>query len=90
MDRKTVVISPCGLGWAGPLFFLFQAPVAIWQLVHVNYVEHYGLTRQHLGDGHYDYACSATQTITTNQTAAFRCCKPMRPIRHRNCPMAIR
>lgn len=42
-------------GWAGLFFFVFQAVVAIWQLELVNYVEHYGLTRQHLGDGHYDH-----------------------------------
>ena len=42
-------------GWAGLFFFVFQAFVAIWQLELVNYVEHYGLTRQHLGEGHYDY-----------------------------------
>ena len=42
-------------GWAGLIFFVFQAVVAIWQLELVNYVEHYGLTRQHLGDGQYDH-----------------------------------
>ena len=42
-------------GWAGLFFFVFQAVVAIWQLELVNYVEHYGLTRQHLGDGQYDH-----------------------------------
>ena len=42
-------------GWAGLAFFVFQAIVAIWQLELVNYVEHYGLTRAHLGDGHYEY-----------------------------------
>lgn len=42
-------------GWAGLFFFVFQAFVAIWQLELVNYVEHYGLTRQHLGDGRYDH-----------------------------------
>ncbi len=42
-------------GWAGLVLFIFQAVVAIWQLELVNYVEHYGLTRQHLGEGHYDY-----------------------------------
>ena len=42
-------------GWAGLFLFVFQAFVAIWQLELVNYVEHYGLTRQHLGDGHYEY-----------------------------------
>ncbi len=42
-------------GWAGLFLFVFQAAVAIWQLELVNYVEHYGLTRQHLGEGHYDH-----------------------------------
>jgi alkane 1-monooxygenase len=42
-------------GWAGLLLFLFQALVAIWQLELVNYIEHYGLTRQHLGEGRYDH-----------------------------------
>jgi alkane 1-monooxygenase len=42
-------------GWAGLFFFLFQAIVAIWQLELVNYVEHYGLTRAHKGDGQYEY-----------------------------------
>jgi alkane 1-monooxygenase len=39
-----------GLGW-----FLLQAIVAMWQLELVNYVEHYGLTRKHLGDGKYEH-----------------------------------
>jgi len=42
-------------GWAGLALFVFQAVVAIWQLELVNYVEHYGLTRAHLGEGHYEY-----------------------------------
>ena len=42
-------------GFAGLVFFLFQAFVAIWQLELVNYVEHYGLTRKHLGDGKYEH-----------------------------------
>ena len=41
-------------GWAGIGFFVFQAFVAIWQLELTNYVEHYGLTRKHLGDGKYE------------------------------------
>ena len=41
-------------GWAGFFLFLWQAYVAIWQLELVNYVEHYGLTRKHLGDGKYE------------------------------------
>ena len=41
--------------WQGIAFFVFQALVAIWQLELVNYVEHYGLTRKHLGDGRYEH-----------------------------------
>lgn len=42
-------------GWLGAVLFLVQAGVAIWQLEVVNYVEHYGLTRKHLGDGRYEH-----------------------------------
>jgi alkane 1-monooxygenase len=42
-------------GWAGILWFVVQAGIAIWQLEVVNYVEHYGLTRKHLGDGKYEH-----------------------------------
>ena len=42
-------------GWAGLGLFIFQATVAIWQLELVNYIEHYGLTRKHLGDGKYEH-----------------------------------
>ena len=38
-------------GWSGLGLFLVQAGVAIWQLELVNYIEHYGLTRKHLGGG---------------------------------------
>lgn len=41
-------------GLTGVLLFLVQAGTAIWQLEVVNYVEHYGLTRKHLGDGKYE------------------------------------
>jgi len=41
-------------GWAGVALFLWQAFVAIWQLELTNYVEHYGLTRKHLGEGRYE------------------------------------
>lgn len=43
-------------GWMGLVFFLLQAFVAIWQLELTNYVEHYGLTRRHLGEGKYEHA----------------------------------
>lgn len=42
-------------GWGGVGLFAFQAFVAIWQLELVNYVEHYGLTREHLGEGKYEH-----------------------------------
>ena len=42
-------------GWAGLGLFLYQAFIAIWQLELVNYIEHYGLTRKHLGDGKYEH-----------------------------------
>ncbi|MFY0622982.1 MAG: alkane 1-monooxygenase [Pelagimonas sp.] len=42
-------------GWFGLMLFAVQASIAIWQLEVVNYVEHYGLTRKHLGDGKYEH-----------------------------------
>lgn len=42
-------------GWQGLLLFVWQAFIAIWQLELTNYVEHYGLTRKHLGDGRYEH-----------------------------------
>ncbi|GAB1377983.1 alkane 1-monooxygenase [Pararhodobacter aggregans] len=41
-------------GWLGLLLFLFQALTAITLLELTNYIEHYGLTRRHLGDGRYE------------------------------------
>lgn len=43
-----------GGGW-GVFLFLTQAFIAVWQLELVDYVEHYGLTRRHLGDGKYEH-----------------------------------
>jgi alkane 1-monooxygenase len=42
-------------GWAAVGLFAVQAATAVWQLELVNYVEHYGLTRKHLGDGSYEH-----------------------------------
>jgi alkane 1-monooxygenase len=42
-------------GWWGVALFAYQASVAILQLELVNYIEHYGLTRKHLGDGKYEH-----------------------------------
>ena len=41
-------------GLPGLGLFLFQAIVAVWYLELTNYVEHYGLTRKHLGGGKYE------------------------------------
>ena len=42
-------------GWVGLGLFIWQALIAMWHLELVNYVEHYGLTRKHLGDGKYEH-----------------------------------
>ncbi len=42
-------------GWSAVGLFVVQAGVAIWQLELVNYIEHYGLTRKHLGEGKYEH-----------------------------------
>ncbi|MFT4150994.1 MAG: fatty acid desaturase [Paracoccaceae bacterium] len=42
-------------GWQGLALFLWQALVAVWQLELTNYIEHYGLTRRHLGEGRYEH-----------------------------------
>jgi alkane 1-monooxygenase len=39
----------------GLVLFVWAAMVAVWQLELVNYVEHYGLTRKHLGEGKYEH-----------------------------------
>lgn len=39
----------------GLFLFATQAFWAVFQLELVNYVEHYGLTRKHLGDGKYEH-----------------------------------
>ena len=56
-------------GWAGLGLFAFQALVAIWYLELTNYVEHYGLTRKHLGEGRYEpvrphHSWNAAQTVS--------------------------
>jgi alkane 1-monooxygenase len=39
----------------GLFLFAVQATTAIFQLELVNYLEHYGLTRKHLGNGKYEH-----------------------------------
>ncbi len=50
-----VLIAVALGGWLGLALFFFQAITAIWQLELVNYIEHYGLTRRHLGNGKYEH-----------------------------------
>jgi len=42
-------------GFFGVILFGFQALTAVWQLELIDYVEHYGLTREHLGEGKYEH-----------------------------------
>ena len=52
-----LALCAIAFGLAGPegaLFFLFQSVVAFTLLELVNYVEHYGLTRQRNADGRYE------------------------------------
>jgi alkane 1-monooxygenase len=42
-------------GWAGLGLFLWQAFIAVLHLELTNYIEHYGLTRKHLGEGRYEH-----------------------------------
>jgi alkane 1-monooxygenase len=56
-------------GWMGLGLFAFQAFIAVWQLELTNYVEHYGLTRKHLGEGRYEpvrprHSWNASHTAT--------------------------
>ena len=56
-------------GWVGLGLFLVQAGVAVWQLELVNYVEHYGLTRRHLGDGRYEHVAPHHSWNATNRAS---------------------
>ena len=42
-------------GPEGLALFAVQAFSAVWQLELTNYIEHYGLTRRHLGEGKYEH-----------------------------------
>ena len=54
LQLAMIVLAAVLGGWIGLGLFLYQAFIAIWQLELVNYVEHYGLTRAHLGEGRYE------------------------------------
>jgi alkane 1-monooxygenase len=55
LELGFVAVAAVIAGWFGLFLFLTQAFFAIWYLELVNYVEHYGLTRKHLGDGKYEH-----------------------------------
>ncbi len=55
LQAGMLVVAGLVGGAMGPLLFILQAFVAIWQLELVNYIEHYGLTRRHLGNGKYEH-----------------------------------
>ncbi|MBI1417028.1 MAG: alkane 1-monooxygenase [Limimaricola sp.] len=55
LEAAFVALAALIGGWVGVWLFLTQAFIAIWQLELVNYVEHYGLTRKHLGGGKYEH-----------------------------------
>jgi len=42
-------------GWLGIILFLLQTLIAILLTEFVNFVQHYGLTRKHLGGGRYEH-----------------------------------
>lgn len=50
-----LLIAYAILGWVGVGLYLAQAFIAILQLEQINYVEHYGLVRRHLGGGKYEH-----------------------------------
>lgn len=55
LQAAFLILSVLIAGWWGVLLFATQAFVAFFQLELVNYIEHYGLTRKHLGDGKYEH-----------------------------------
>ncbi len=56
-------------GWWGVFLFSVQAFWAVFQLELVNYVEHYGLTRKHLGDGKYEHVLPRHSWNATQQAS---------------------
>ncbi len=55
MEAGFVLLAALIGGAWGVFLFATQAFFAVWYLELVNYVEHYGLTRKHLGDGKYEH-----------------------------------
>ena len=55
LQLAMIGLSVAVAGWFGILLFFAQAYIAILALELTNYVEHYGLTRRHLGNGRYEH-----------------------------------
>jgi alkane 1-monooxygenase len=55
LQAAFLILSFAIAGFWGVFLFMVQAFWAIVQLELVNYVEHYGLTRKHLGGGKYEH-----------------------------------
>ncbi len=55
LQGSMIVLALLIGGWVGLGLFLLQAFIGIWQLELINYIEHYGLVRKHLGDGKYEH-----------------------------------
>ena len=64
-----IVIAALIGGWWGIFLFATQAFWAVFQLELVNYVEHYGLTRKHLGDGKYEHVLPRHSWNATQQAS---------------------
>ena len=56
-------------GWWGVFLFSVQAFWAVFQLELVDYVEHYGLTRKHLGGGKYEHVLPRHSWNATQQAS---------------------
>ena len=69
-------------GWAGLGLFVWQGFVAIWQLELINYVEHYGLTRKHLGDGKYEHVKPHHSWNAAQKVSNWLLINLQRPIPH--------
>ena len=54
LQAGLILVAVALAGWAGLWLLLFQALVAVWQLELVNYIEHYGLSRQRDAAGRYE------------------------------------
>jgi alkane 1-monooxygenase len=52
-------------GWSALAFLLLAAGYGWWQLTSANYVEHYGLLREKLADGHYE-SCRPKHSWNSN------------------------